>query len=84
MLTALLMVSDTARVLDLVLLTTGVEASELRGAGGSEAAQPRAAEADLAVLLAGSGVEETGSGLGPGSAADAAAGAARPAKPVVR
>jgi hypothetical protein len=78
---ALLMVSNTVRVLDPVLLTKDVEASELRDADGSEAGQLRAAEADLAVLLAGSDVEEIGSGLEPGSVADAAAGAARAAKP---
>jgi hypothetical protein len=78
MLIALLMVSNTVRVLDLVLLTKDVEASELRDAEGS---QLRAAEADLAVLLAESDVEEIGSGLEPGSVADAAAGAARVANP---
>jgi len=57
---ALLMVSNTVRVLDLVLLTKDVEASELRDADGSEAGQLRAAEADLAVLLAESDVEEIG------------------------
>jgi hypothetical protein len=81
MLMALLMVSHTVRVLDLVLLTKDVGASELRDADGSEAGQRRAAEADLAVLLAGSDVEEIGSGLEPGGVADAAAGAARAAGP---
>ena len=81
MLIALLMVSNTVRVLDLVLLTKDVEASELRDADDSGAGQLRAAEADLAVLLAESDVEEIGSGLEPGSVADAAAGAARAANP---
>jgi hypothetical protein len=62
MLIALLMVSNTVRVLDLVLLTKDVGASELRDAGGSEAGRLRPAEADLAVLLAGSDVEEIGAG----------------------
>ena len=78
---ALPMVSNIVRVLDLVLLTKDAGASELRDADGSEAGQLRAAEADLAVLLAGSDVEEIGSGLEPGSVADAAAGAARAAGP---
>ena len=81
MLIALPMVSNIVRVLDLVLLTKDAGASELRDADGSEAGQLRAAEADLAVLLAGSDVEEIGSGLEPGSVADAAAGAARAAGP---
>jgi hypothetical protein len=72
---------QTVRVLDLVLLTKDAGASELRDGDGSEAGQLRAAEADLAVLLAGSDVEEIGSGVEPGSVADAAAGAARAADP---
>jgi Family of unknown function (DUF6325) len=68
-----LMVSNTVRVLDLVLLTNdvdgSVEASELRDADDSEIRQLRAAEADLAVLLAESDVEEIGSVLEPGSTA---------------
>ena len=60
-------------MLDLVLLTKdadgSVEASELRDADDSEVGQLRAAEADLAVLLAESDVEEIGQGLEPGSAA---------------
>jgi hypothetical protein len=81
MLIALLMVSNTVRVLDLVLLTKDVGASELREADGNEGSQLHAAEADLAVFLAESDVEEIGSGLEPGSVADAAAGAARAANP---
>ena len=65
--------SGTVRVLDLVLLTKdvdgSVEASELRDADDSEVGQLRAAEADLAVLLAASDVEEIGSVLEPGSTA---------------
>jgi Family of unknown function (DUF6325) len=68
-----LMDSNTVRVLDLVLLTKdadgSVEASELRDADDSEVGQLRAAEADLAVLLAESDVEEIGGMLAPGSAA---------------
>ena len=68
-----LMDSGTVRVLDLVLLTKdvdgSVEASELRDADDSEVGQLRAAEADLAVLLAESDVEEIGSVLEPGSTA---------------
>ena len=63
-----LMDSNTVRVLDLVLLTKdadgSVEASELRDADDSEVGQLRAAEADLAVLLAESDVEEIGEVLG--------------------
>jgi len=66
-----LMDSNTVRVLDLVLLTKdvdgSVEASELRDADDSEVGQLRAAEADLAVLLAESDVEEIGAMLEPGS-----------------
>jgi Family of unknown function (DUF6325) len=68
-----LMDSNTVRLLDLVLLTKdadgSVEASELRDADDSEVGQLRAAEADLAVLLAESDVEEIGAMLAPGSAA---------------
>ena len=68
-----LMDSNTVRVLDLVLLTKdldgSVEASELRDADDSEVGQLRAAEADLAVLLAASDVEEIGQVLEPGSTA---------------
>jgi Family of unknown function (DUF6325) len=68
-----LMDSNTVRVLDLLLLTKdvdgAVEASELRDADDSEVGQLRAAEADLAVLLAESDVEEIGQVLEPGSAA---------------
>jgi hypothetical protein len=68
-----LMDSDTVRLLDLVLLTKdadgSVEASELRDADDSEVGQLRAAEADLAVLLAESDVEEIGQVLEPGSSA---------------
>ncbi len=68
-----LMDSNTVRVLDLLLLTKdvdgAVEASELRDADDSEVGQLRAAEADLAVLLAESDVEEIGRVLEPGSAA---------------
>jgi hypothetical protein len=56
--------SNTVRVLDLVLVTKdvdgSVEASELRDADDSEVGQLRAAEADLAVLLAESDIEEIG------------------------
>ena len=68
-----LMDSNTVRVLDLVLITKdedgSVEASELRDADDSEVGQLRAAEADLAVLLAESDVEEIGAMLEPGSTA---------------
>ncbi len=68
-----LMDSNTVRVLDLVLLTKdvdgSVEAAERRDADDSEAGQLRAAEADLAVLLAESDVEEIGQVLEPGSTA---------------
>ena len=68
-----LMDSNTVRVLDLVLLTKdvdgSVEASELRDADDSEVGQLRAAEADLAVLLAESDVDEIGRVLEPGSTA---------------
>jgi hypothetical protein len=68
-----LMDSNTVRVLDLLLLAKdfdgSVEASELRDADDSEVGQLRAAEADLAVLLAESDVEEIGGVLEPGSSA---------------
>ena len=68
-----LMDSNTVRVLDLVLVTKDVdgsiEASELRDADDSEVGQLRAAEADLAVLLAESDVDEIGGVLEPGSSA---------------
>lgn len=68
-----LMDSNTVRVLDLVLVTKNVdgsvEASELRDADDSEVGQLRAAEADLAVLLAESDIEEIGQVLEPGSSA---------------
>jgi hypothetical protein len=68
-----LMESNTVRVLDLLLVTKdedgSVEAAELRDADDSEVGQLRAAEADLAVLLAESDVEEIGAVLEPGSTA---------------
>jgi hypothetical protein len=68
-----LMDSNTVRVLDLVLVTKdtdgSVEASELRDADDSEVGQLRAAEADLAVLLAESDIAEIGGVLEPGSTA---------------
>jgi hypothetical protein len=68
-----LMGSGTIRVLDLIVLTKGpdgsVEASELRELDDSEVGELRTLEADLAVLLAGSDVEEIGESLEPGSAA---------------
>ena len=68
-----LMDSNTVRVLDLVLVTKDVdgsiEASELRDADDSEVGQLRTVEADLAVLLAESDVEEIGEVLEPGSTA---------------
>ena len=68
-----LMDSDTVRVLDLVLVTKdvdgSVEGTELRDADDSEVGQLHAAEADLAVLLAESDIDEIGQVLEPGSAA---------------
>jgi hypothetical protein len=68
-----LMDSNTVRVLDLLLVTKdvdgSVEATELRDADDSEVGQLRAAEADLAVLLAASDIDEIGGVLEPGSAA---------------
>jgi hypothetical protein len=66
-----LMDSSTVRVLDLLLVTKDVdgsiEATELRDADDSEVGQLREAEADLAVLLAASDVDEIGGVLEPGS-----------------
>jgi Family of unknown function (DUF6325) len=68
-----LMDSNTVRLLDLLLLTKdldgSVEGAELRDAADSVVGQLRAAEADLAVLLAESDVEEIGQVLEPGSTA---------------
>lgn len=68
-----LMGSNTGRVLDLLLVTKdvdgSVEASVLRDAHDSDVGQLRVAEADLAVLLAASDVDEIGSVLEPGSTA---------------
>ena len=68
-----LMDSNTVRVLDLLLVTKdvdgSVEATELRDADDSEVGQLRAAEADLAVLLAASDVDEIGGVLEPGTSA---------------
>jgi hypothetical protein len=68
-----LMDSGTVRLLDLVFLTKdadgSVEAAELADADDSDVGQLRAAETDLAVLLAESDVEEIGSVLEPGSSA---------------
>jgi hypothetical protein len=66
-----LMDSDTVRVLDLLMVSKGVdgsvEARELTDVDDSEVGQLRAAEADLAVLLAVSDIEEIGGFLEPGS-----------------
>ena len=68
-----LMDSNTVRVLDLVLVTKdvdgSVEGTELRDADDSEVGQLHAAEADLAVLLAESDIDEIGQVLEPGSSA---------------
>jgi len=68
-----LMDSDTVRVLDLVLVSKdvdgSVEGTELRDADDSEVGQLHAAEADLAVLLAESDIDEIGQVLEPGSSA---------------
>jgi hypothetical protein len=68
-----LMDSNTVRVLDLLLVTKDVdgslEATELRDADDSEVGQLREAEADLAVLLAASDVDEIGGVLELGSSA---------------
>ncbi len=68
-----LMDNNTLRVLDLLLVTKdvdgSVEATELRDADDSEVGQLRAAEADLALLLAASDVDEIGEVLEPGSSA---------------
>jgi uncharacterized protein DUF6325 len=65
--------SNTIRVLDLVIITTGddgsVEAAELRDADDSEIGELRGLERDLAVLLAEEDIEEIGGSLEPGSAA---------------
>jgi len=70
---AALLDSNTVRVLDLVLVTTGadgsVEAAELRDADDSEVGDLRALERDLATLLAEQDIEEIGASLEPGSAA---------------
>ena len=65
--------SGTIRVLDLIVLTKdadgSVEASELRDLDDSEVGELRSLEADLAVLLAVSDVEEIGESLEAASAA---------------
>jgi hypothetical protein len=65
--------SNTIRVLDLVIITTGddgsVEAAELRDVDDSELGELRALEGDLAVLLAEEDIEEIGATLEPGSTA---------------
>jgi len=65
--------SGTIRVLDLIVLAKDadgtVEASELRDLDDSEVGELRALEADLAVLLAESDVEDVGESLEPVSAA---------------
>ena len=65
--------SETIRVLDLIVLTKdadgSVEVSELRDLDDSEVGELRTLEADLAVLLAASDVEEVGESLEPASAA---------------
>jgi hypothetical protein len=65
--------SNTIRVLDLVMITTGedgsVEAAELRDADDSEVGELRRLERDLAILLAEEDIEEIGGSLEPGSAA---------------
>jgi Family of unknown function (DUF6325) len=65
--------SGTIRVLDLIVLTKNadgsVEAFELRELDDSEVGELRALEADLAVLLAESDVDEIGESLEPASAA---------------
>ena len=68
-----LIASNTVRVLDLVVLTKGLdgsmEAAELRDVDDSMVGQLREAERDLAVLLAESDIEKIGADLEPGSAA---------------
>ena len=68
-----LMDSNIVRVLDLLLVTKdvdgSVEAAELRDADDSEVGLLRAAEADLAMLLAASDVDEIGGVLEAGSSA---------------
>lgn len=65
--------SDTVRVLDLVLVSKDVDgsvaASELRDTDDSEVGQLRAAEVDLALLLAESDIDEVGAMLEPGTRA---------------
>jgi Family of unknown function (DUF6325) len=65
--------SRTIRLLDLLVLTKGidgsVEAFELRELDDSEVGELRALEANLAVLLAESDIEQIGESLQPGSAA---------------
>jgi hypothetical protein len=65
--------SNTVRVLDLVIITTGddgsVDVAELRDADDSQIGELRGLERDLAVLLAEEDIEEIGGSLEPGSAA---------------
>jgi hypothetical protein len=65
--------SNTIRVLDLVMITTGddgsVEAAELRDADDGEVGELRGLERDLAILLADEDIEEIGATLEPGSTA---------------
>jgi hypothetical protein len=65
--------SNTIRVLDLVIITTGedgsVEAAELRDVDDSEVGELRGLERDLAILLAEEDIEEIGGSLEPGSTA---------------
>jgi Family of unknown function (DUF6325) len=65
--------SETLRVLDLVLVSKDVDgsvaASELRDTDDSEVGQLRAAETDLAMLLAESDIDEVGAMLEPGTRA---------------
>jgi hypothetical protein len=65
--------SNTIRVLDLVIVTTGedgsVEAAELRDVDDSEVGELRGLERDLAILLAEEDIEEIGGSLEPGSTA---------------
>jgi Family of unknown function (DUF6325) len=65
--------SNTIRVLDLVMITTGddgsVEVAELRDVDDSEIGELRGLERDLAILLADEDIEEIGGSLEPGTAA---------------
>jgi Family of unknown function (DUF6325) len=65
--------SNTIRLLDLVMITTGddgsVEVAELRDADDSEVGELRGLERDLAILLAEEDIDEIGASLEPGSAA---------------